>query len=141
MTSTTPFAKFNIYEGLLVHVELGSKSPTMEDFREFLTGISQLLDNGQPFTLFVDASQLGTVPMATSLETVKFLREERPRIRNLMKASAIFITSNFVINLLNWVFTLQAPASPNIVVNNAVEGMRFIESYMTPVHIEGINNA
>jgi len=138
MSDGEQFAKFNIYEGLLVHVELGAKSPTIQEFREFLAGITQLLDNGVPFTFFVDASQLGTVPMATSVETVTFLRQERPRIAQLMKASAIFIKSEFVVGLLNWVFTLQPPVSPNVVVNDAAEGMRFIEQHMTPVHVDGV---
>ena len=126
----TKFAQFNVFEGLLVHVELGAKTPSIEEFREFIAGISQLLDNAQPFTFFVDASKIKSVPLATSLETVAFLRKERERIRLYMKASAIFIKSEFITNLLNWVFTLQPPVSPNKVVNEPQEGMLFIEQYM-----------
>lgn len=126
------FAQFNIYEGLLVHVELGEKTPTIDEFRDFIASIVQLLDNAQPFTFFVDASKLKSVPIATSLETLAFLRKERTRIKLYMKASAIVIKSDFVINLLNWVFTLQPPVSPNKLVNEPSEGMRFIEQYMTP---------
>ena len=127
------FAQFNVYDGLMVHVELGAKTPNIEEFREFIAGIAQLLDNAQPFTFFVDASKLKSVPLSTSLETVAFLRKERVRIKLYMKASAIFVKSEFITNLLNWVFTLQPPVSPNKVVNEPQDGMVFIQQYMTNI--------
>jgi len=127
------FAQFNVYDGLMVHVELGAKTPNIEEFREFIAGISQLLDNAQPFTFFVDASKLKSVPLSTSLETVAFLRKERVRIKLYMKASAIFIKSEFITNLLNWVFTLQPPVSPNKVVNEPQDGIVFIQQYMNTI--------
>lgn len=127
------FAQFNVYDGLMVHVELGAKTPNIEEFREFIAGIAQLLDNAQPFTFFVDASKLKSVPLSTSLETVAFLRKERARIKLYMKASAIFVKSEFITNLLNWVFTLQPPVSPNKVVNEPQDGMVFIQQYMTNI--------
>ena len=127
------FAQFNVYDGLMVHVELGAKTPNIEEFREFIAGIAQLLDNAQPFTFFVEASKLKSVPLSTSLETVAFLRKERARIKLYMKASAIFVKSEFITNLLNWVFTLQPPVSPNKVVNEPQDGMVFIQQYMTNI--------
>ncbi len=128
------FATFQVYEGLMVHVEFGSRTPTLEEFNsQFLDLLQQMLDHGQPFTMFCDASKLGTVPMSIAFTVVKWMKNNRAKIRGTMKASAIIVGSEFVSGLLDWVFTLSPPVSPNIVVRDPSEGLRFIETHMDRV--------
>lgn len=118
----------------MVHIEFGARSPTIEEFKtDFLDGLQQMLDHGTPFTLFVDASKLGTVTPAIALHVVGYMKKNRPKFRSLVKASAVIVGSEFVNGLLEWVFTLSPPVSPNVVVRDAGEGLRFIESHMSVV--------
>jgi hypothetical protein len=136
MTDTeNNFAKFTVYDGLMVHVEFGERSPTFDEFNDqFLNGLKSVLDNGQPFTLFVDASKLGTVPMSIALHVIKWMKTNRPQIQTTMKASAIIVGSEFILGLLDWVFTLSPPVSPNKIVTDASEGFQFIRNYMNTVN-------
>jgi hypothetical protein len=133
MSGESPrFATFTMYEGMFLHVKLGP-TPTAEDYREFLEGLKRVLDSGTPFTFFADASEVEKVPMAVGMETVSFLREYRGRVEQNMRASAIYVTGRFVTELLRWIFMMQPPVSPNVVVNDESEGMAFLESYTPTV--------
>ena len=127
------FASFSVYEGLLLHVKLGPKSPTYDEFDAFLLQLGSFLEKQQQFTMFIDASEMGVVPFAYALKAASFLKKKRPLFKQFLQASSVFIRSELVRSLLNSVFLLQPPASPNLIVNNEADGMDFIEQYMTPV--------
>jgi hypothetical protein len=126
-----PWVKFQLYEGLLVHVEMDSSSPTQETFRtDMLDMLQKILDNQQPFTLVVDSSKLGTVPMSIPLDIVKFMKLNRCKFRDYCKASAIIVNSTFIKGLLDWVFTLSPPVSPNVVCKDVADAFKFVEARM-----------
>lgn len=131
--SSNNFASFSMYNGLLVHIKFGKVSPTSEQFETFLNDLLKVLQNQKQFTLFVDASEMGHVPFSFTLVAAMFLRNHRALFEQYCLASSVFITSAMVRGLLNAVFTLQPPVSPNMIVANASEGMQFLEQYMTPI--------
>lgn len=125
------WVKIQLYEGLLVHVEMDTTTPTLESFRtDLLDMLQKVLDNGQPFTLVVDATKLGTVPMSIPLDIVKFMKLNRGKFRDFCKASAIIVNSTFIKGLLEWVFTLSPPVSPNVVCRDVAEAFKFVEARM-----------
>lgn len=127
-----PWVKFQLYEGLLVHIEMDSSSPTQEVFRtDLLDMLQKILDNQQPFTLVVDSSRLGTVPMSIPLDIVKFMKLNRTKFRDYCKASAIIVNSTFIKGLLDWVFTLSPPVSPNAVCKDVADAFKFVEARMS----------
>ena len=126
-----PWVKFQLYEGLLVHIEMDASSPTQETFRtDLLDMLQKILDNQQPFTLVVDSSKLGTVPMSIPLDIVKFMKLNRSKFRDYCKASAIIVNSTFIKGLLDWVFTLSPPVSPNVVCKDVADAFKFVEARM-----------
>lgn len=127
------YATFQFYGGdpvYMVQVDLEAGTPSREDFNQFLNGIVDLLNNGREFTMFVNASEVGTPPLSASRDVVAFMRQNRPKIAQFMKASAVFIQSETVRKLLSAVFKLQAPVSPNVVVTDMREGVEFLERHM-----------
>lgn len=127
-----PWVKIQLYEGLLVHIEMDSTSPTLEVFRtDLLDMLQKVLDNSQPFTLVVDATKLGTVPMSIPIDIVKFMKLNRNKFRDYCKASAIIVNSTFIKGLLDWVFTLSPPVSPNVVCKDVADAFKFVEARMS----------
>ena len=129
-TGKMTFANFKFYAGLLVCISLEFSQPTLEDFDQVMTGIKQLLDNKQGFSMFVDASKVTKVPASAAWRIIQFMRANRPEFAKYTRSSAIVVGNPFVANLLNWVFTMQPPASPNKVVTDSAEGLQFVEKYM-----------
>lgn len=123
--------KFQLYEGLLVHIEMDTSTPTQETFRtDLLDMLQKILDNEQPFTLVVDSTKLGTVPMSIPLDIVKFMKQNRAKFRDYCRASAIIVNSTFIKGLLDWVFTLSPPVSPNVVCKDTADAFKFVEARM-----------
>jgi hypothetical protein len=123
-------ADIQVFEGLFVQVIFKNVEPTVETFRTgFLDALQQLLDNGQPFTLFVDTSELKKVPLSVCLDIVRFMKTNRPLCRLYLKASAVIVKNEFIRGLLQYVFTLSPPVSPNAVVKTPEEAIQFIRSH------------
>lgn len=125
-----PWAKFDVYEGMLVHVHFSGTTPTQEKFQaDVLAPLQELLDSMKPFKLLVDSTQLATVPWSVGFDVVKFMRDNQPKFKANCQASAIVVGNSFIRGLLEWVFTLSPPVSPNIVTGNAQEGLEFVQNH------------
>ena len=124
-------ALINVFEGLMVHVVFNKVQPSVETFRsDFLSALQQLLDNKAPFTLFVDTSEMGTVPLSVCLDIVRFMKKNRDACKLYLRASAIIVKNEFITGLLQYVFTLSPPVSPNRVTKNPTDALDFIHSHM-----------
>jgi hypothetical protein len=89
-------------------------------FKQFvLQPLQEVLDSGREFTLFVDTTDMGTIPFSIGVDVVSFMRKNRPKFRDFCRASAIVVNTEFVSGLLQWVFALSPPVSPNLVVQKA----------------------
>lgn len=130
-----PWAKFDVYgeqgePGYLIHVHFTGTAPTQEEFtQDVLAPLQEVLDAGKPFTLLVDTCTLATVPWSVGFDVVKFMRLNQPKFRAHCQASAIVVGNAFIRGLLEWVFTLSPPVSPNVVTDNAPEGLAFVNSH------------
>lgn len=119
-----------MYDGRMTHVTFSSTAPTEAQFQtEFLDTLQQLLDNSEPFTLIVDSTQLSTVPLSIAFEIVRFMKINQPKFRAFCKASAIVVSNAFIQSLLDMVFTLSPPVSPNVVVQNVDDAFKFVRPY------------
>lgn len=123
-------ASISVFEGLMVHVVFNKVQPSVETFRaDFLCALQQLLDNKEPFTLFVDTSEMGTVPLSVCLDIVRFMKKNREACKLYLRASAIIVKNEFITGLLQYVFTLSPPVSPNRVTKNSTDALAFIHSH------------
>ena len=122
---------FEVYEGNLINCTFKNTAVTCENFQtEFISQLQQKLDDANPFTLFVDTTNLQTVPMSVCYNVIKFMRDNREKIRLYMLASAIIIESDLIRNLLGYVFSISPPVSKNLLTSDHQEGINFVEAYM-----------
>lgn len=123
-------ANIQVFDGLMVHVVFNEVEPRVETFRsDFLNALEQLLQNARPFTLFVDTSQMKKVPLSVCLDIVRFMKVNRPLCQQYLTASAVIVKNEFIRGLLQYVFTLSPPVSPNAIVKTSDEALQFIESH------------
>lgn len=116
----------------LVHVVFNSFNPTVETFRTcFLDYLQQRLDEERPVTLLVDTRQMKKVPIAICLDIVKFMKKNKPKCKSYLTASAILVGSDFIAGLLQYVFNLSPPVSPNVVVRTAPQAVEFLQGFGT----------
>ena len=129
MNEQQNFASFNIHDDSVVHVKFASFSPSDNQFRRFLIDLKSVLDQHHEFTLFVDTTDLPPTRLAYALQVAKFMEENRPLFKEYCKASVLVINSDVVRTLLQTVFKIQKPVSPNKIVNNVCDGMEFLKQY------------
>lgn len=115
------FARFQVANGMNISLDFPyGKGCTAAEFkRHVLTPLQEVLDSGNPFTLYVNSSEIGTVPFSLGVDIVQFMKLNRPKFRAFCKASAIVVNTEFISGLLQWIFALSPPVSPNIVVSKA----------------------
>lgn len=115
------FARFQVFNGMNINLDFPyGKGCTAAEFKKYvLTPLQEVLDSGNPFTLYVNTSELGTVPFSIGVDVVQFMKQNRPKFRDFCRASAIVVNTEFISGLLQWIFALSPPVSPNIVVSKA----------------------
>jgi hypothetical protein len=124
-------ALINECAGTLVHVEFNAINPTVETFQAcFLNYLQQRLDEERPVTLLVDTRQMKKVPIAVCLDIVKFMKRNKLKCKNYLTASAIIVGSDFIAGLLQYVFNLSPPVSPNAVVRTAAPAVEFLQGFV-----------
>lgn len=96
---------------------------------DVLTPLQEVLDASSPFLLLVESTALATVPWSVGFDVVKFMRLNQSKFRDFCRGSAIVVGNSFIRGLLEWVFTLSPPVSPNLVTADAAEGLAFLQSH------------
>lgn len=113
----------------LVVVVFKDVTPTLESFRvDFLDSLQELLDNQRPFRLHVDTTRLKDVPMNVCVDIVRFMKKNRSLCKEYLEASAVIVSSVLILKLMDFVFTLSPPVSPNRLVRTAEEATDFLNS-------------
>lgn len=129
-TGEQPWAQFDVYEDNLIHIHFTGVGPTQEQFSaDVLAPLQEVLDASSPFLLLVDSTTLSTVPWSVGFDVVKFMRLNQSKFREFCRGSAIVVGNSFIRGLLEWVFTLSPPVSPNVVTDGAAEGLAFLQSH------------
>jgi len=135
--SVTAIASITEFEGSVIRVVFNPVKLTPLNLKEgFLNTLQALLDRKSPFVLFVDTTHLQKVPITVCVDIVKFMKLNRAQCRETLIASAIVVSSDFIAGLLQNVFKLSPPVSPNTVVAGVEEAWAFLQtrhSFATPL--------
>ncbi len=129
MNEQQNFASFDIHDDCIVHIKFANFSPTDNQFRRFLIDLKSVLDQHHEFTLFVDTTDLPSTRLAYALQVAEFMRDNRLLFKEYCKASVLVINNDVVRTLLQTIFKIQKPVSPNKIVNNVCDGMEFLKHY------------
>jgi hypothetical protein len=95
---------------------------TAEDMTKVLAILTNLLDIKKPFAFYVDTRNANTPPLNAASSLLHWLKTNKQRFKKqLICSSVIFgntVTNNLVSKLLNGVFMIQPPVSPNKLTND-----------------------
>jgi hypothetical protein len=90
---------------------------TAEDMTKVLAILTSLLDLKKPFAFYVDTRNANTPPFNAGSSLLNWLKINKERFKKQLICSAVIfgntITNNLVNRLLNGVFMIQKPISPN----------------------------
>jgi hypothetical protein len=98
-----------------------------EDMTKVLSILTNLLDLKKSFAFYVDTRNANTPPFNAASSLLQWLKTNKYRFKKQLICSAVIfgntVTNNLVSKLLNGVFMIQPPVSPNKLTNdiNAAE--------------------
>lgn len=104
---------------------------TSDDFTKVLGILTSLLDTKKPFAFYVDTTHAKSPPLNSATSLIHWLKSNKSRFKKqLICSSVVFgntVTNNLVSKLLNGVFTIQPPVSPNKLTNNLELAEKWID--------------
>jgi len=90
---------------------------TSDDMTKVLKILSNLLDLNKPFAFYVDTRRANHPPFNAASSLLHWLKANKLRFKKQLICSAVIfgntITNNLVSKLLNGVFMIHPPVSPN----------------------------
>ncbi len=103
---------------------------TSDDMTKVLAILSNLLDFKKPFAFYVDTRNANTPPFNAGSSLLQWLKTNKTRFKKQLICSAVVfgntITNNLVSKLLNGVFMIQPPVSPNKLTNDINQAEKWI---------------
>jgi len=104
---------------------------TSDDMSRVLVILTNLLDLKKPFAFYVDTRNANKPPFNAASSLLKWLKLNKPRFKKQLICSAVVfgntVTNNLVSKLLNGVFMIQPPVSPNKLSNDLIGTEKWID--------------
>ncbi len=99
--------------------------------KEFLGILSKLLDRKIKFCIIVDCTEMKYPPLKLASNLVVWLKKNKLIISEYLLASAVIISPKYpkLRTVINWVFDIQKPSSPNIITIDENHANDFINKY------------
>ena len=96
----------------IVKVTLNPIIENDKDFDDFLYKWLELYYNKKPFIFIFDTSNVGFIPLKYSLRMSIFIQNLKKQKIQYLQKSIIFVNSNIVKQMLNFIFMIQPPVAP-----------------------------
>lgn len=87
-------------------------------FNDFLNEWRNLYLDKKYFSFVFDATEMGFPPLSYCYLMVQFLQSMKSQKEHYLKNSTIIISNDYIIYLLNFIFTIENPISDVVVINN-----------------------
>lgn len=87
-------------------------------FNDFLNEWRNLYLDKKYFSFVFDATDMGFPPLSYCYLMVQFLQSMKSQKEHYLKNSTIIISNDYIIYLLNFIFTIENPISDVVVINN-----------------------
>jgi hypothetical protein len=104
---------------------------TSDDMTKVLAILTNLLDLKKPFAFYVDTRTANNPPVNAASSLLQWMKTNKHRFeKQLICTSVVFgntMTNNLVSKLLNGVFMIQPPVSPNKLTNNLALAEKWID--------------
>ena len=117
---------------------------TAEDMTKVLAILTHLLDLKKPFAFYVDTRNANTPPLNAASSLLQWLKTNKYRFKKQLICSAVIfgntVTNNLVSKLLNGVFMIQPPVSPNKLTNDINAAEKWIQEKIQERTKDSITN-
>lgn len=117
---------FDLSTKPLVHTVIHPVDPTQEQWDQFLRDFQNILENHEPVAILFDLSQAKLVSMSMVQQFAAFMKTHDEKLKTQIIASAVVSPSIMVRGLLDIIFTIRAPAKPNLVTKNINKATEFL---------------
>jgi len=111
METKAPFSQFDLSKWPLVEVTLNGSPQNKQEFEEYLSCFKALYDRKQMFSLVIDSTNVGWVPMSYLCRQAAFIKEIEPFSKIYLKKTAIVITSSIAATFLKIIFSIKPPVT------------------------------
>lgn len=102
----------------IVKIKLNTKIEDNNDFDDFLNKWHELYEREKDFIFIFDTSDVGFIPIKYSMQMSLFIKKLKKRDYHYLQKSIIFVKSNIVKRMLDFIFMLQPPVAPVYIINN-----------------------
>ena len=102
----------------IVKIKLNKKIEDNKDFNDFLNNWLELYEREKDFIFIFDTSDVGFIPIKYSIQMSLFIKKLKKREYHYLQKSIIFVKSNIVKRMLDFIFMLQPPVAPVYIINN-----------------------
>tara|TARA_Y100000994_G_scaffold240109_1_gene234473 strand:+ start:81 stop:527 length:447 start_codon:yes stop_codon:yes gene_type:complete len=102
----------------IVKIKLNKKIEDNKDFNDFLNKWLELYEREKDFIFIFDTSDVGFIPIKYSIQMSLFIKKLKKREYHYLQKSIIFVKSNIVKRMLDFIFMLQPPVAPVYIINN-----------------------
>ena len=110
---------YSLYEkNSIVKIKLNKKIEDNKDFNDFLNKWLELYEREKDFIFIFDTSDVGFIPIKYSIQMSLFIKKLKKRDYHYLQKSIIFVKSNIVKRMLDFIFMLQPPVAPVYIINN-----------------------
>ena len=87
-------------------------------FNDFLNEWRNLYRDKKYFSFIFDTREMGFPPLSYCYLMVQFLQSMKSQKEHYLRNSTIIISNDYIIYLLNFIFTIEQPVSDVKVINN-----------------------
>jgi len=119
-----PFTVANIEHSVVKFVF--TDPVTSNELDKILGILDCLLDTKKKFSFYIDSRKANSPPINATINLIKWLKQNKARMKETLLSSAVVISSSFASNFLKHVFTVQPMDSPNLITTNYDEAKRFV---------------
>lgn len=110
---------YSLYDtNSIVKIKLNKKIEDNKDFNDFLNKWLELYEREKDFIFIFDTSDVGFIPIKYSIQMSLFIKKLKKRDYHYLQKSIIFVKSNIVKRMLDFIFMLQPPVAPVYIINN-----------------------
>jgi len=110
---------YSLYETKsIVNIKINKKIENNKDFDAFLNKWLELYERKKDFIFIFDTSDVGYMPIKYSIHMSLFIKKLKRREYHYLQKSIIFVKSNIVKRMLDFIFMLQPPVAPVYIINN-----------------------
>lgn len=110
---------YSLYETKsIVKVKINRKIENTKDFDDFLNKWLELYERKKDFIFIFDTNDVGYMPIKYSISMSLFIKKLKKRDYQYLQKSIIFVKSNIVKRMLDFIFMLQPPVAPVYIISN-----------------------